>query len=226
KFLGHIISERGVKPDPSKIDAIVRVQPSANQKELRSFLGMVNYYRKFLPNVANIISPLIQLLKKGIPSHFCEEHRDSFRKCKQALTEEPVLMFPDFRNKFLLTTDASEKALGAVLSQESGTGDRPVAFASRQLTDAESRYSALERELLAIVWAVEHFRPYVFGRKFTLRTDHKPLLWTDGLKESSARVGRWKEKLRTYNFQIVHQKGSQNVVADWLSRALYVNPLH
>lgn len=225
KFLGHRISEHGVKPDPSRIDAITRVQPPRNQKELKSFLGMVNYYRKFLPNAAEIIAPLTQLLKKGRPFLLTDEHLSSFQKCKTALTQEPVLAFPDFQKTFIVTTDASEKALGAVLSQESSSGDRPVAFASRQLSDAESRYSALERELLAVVWAIDHFRPYLFGRRFTIRTDHKPLLWTSGLKESSARVGRWKEKLRSYTFDITHRKGSLNVVADWLSRALYANPL-
>ncbi|MGR0227371.1 Ty3/Gypsy family RNase HI domain-containing protein, partial [Klebsiella pneumoniae] len=119
----------------------------------------------------------------------------------------PVLAFPNFDQSFMITTDASEYALGAVLSQEGEKGDRPIAYASRRLTEAETRYSALERELLGIVWAINHFRPYVFGRKFTVHTDHRPLQWVGKMKESSARITRWKEFLGQYNLEIKYKPG-------------------
>nr|XP_024218897.1 uncharacterized protein LOC112211445 [Halyomorpha halys] len=119
--------------------------------------------------------------------------------------------------------DASEYVLGAVLSQDSEKGERPVAYGSRKLTDAESRYSDLVRELLAIMWAVEHFRPNVFGRRFSIHTDHRPLQWVGKLKESSARITRWKELLGQFNMEIAYKPGKENVVADWLSRAITIN---
>jgi transposase InsO family protein len=143
---------------------------------------------------------------------------ESFKRLKQALSRAPVLRFPNFDEAFTLTTDASQVAAGAVLSQGTAEGERPVAYASKKFTPCETRYSAIERELLAIVWAVEHFRPYLWGRKFLVRTDHKPLLWVGKLKESSARVTRLKERLAPYDFDLVHTKGVQNIVADFLSR--------
>lgn len=186
---------------------------------------MINYYRKFIPGIAELTQPLTEILRKGIRFHLGPEQLTSIQKCRDILTTRPLLAFPDFRRKFKVTTDASEIAVGAVLSQNFETGEKPIAYAGRKLNDAERRYSAIERELLAVVWAVEHFRPYIYGRQFELLTDHKPLLSLGTLRESSARVSRWKERLAAYNFHIVHKKGVDNAVADWLSRDLVVNAI-
>lgn len=223
KFLGHTISEEGVRPDKSKVEALQKMAIPRDVKGIRRLLGSLNYYRRFVPEMAEYLVPLNNLLKKGRKVIVTAEIETNIRKCIKRLQEEPILAFPDFTKQFNITTDASEYAVGAVLSQEGSGGDRPVAYASRRLTDAETRYSALERELLAIVWAVDHFRPYVFGRKFQVHTDHKPLQWVGKLKESSARMTRWKENLSQYNMDIVYKPGKENIVADWLSRAVIIN---
>ncbi|KAL1132795.1 hypothetical protein AAG570_010747 [Ranatra chinensis] len=147
-----------------------------------------------------------------------QTEQDAFNWCKEALATVPILQFPNFDKRFTLTTDASQVALGAVLSQGTGTDERPVAFASKKLTPTETRYSTIERELLGIVWAVKNFRPYLLGKRFLIKTDHKPLVWVHKLEETSARVSRWKETLAAYDFEVIHTKGSENVVADCLSR--------
>ena len=223
KFMGHVISEKGVRPNPEKTDAIKRMTIPKNPKEVRGFLGVINYYRRFVKNLSEITKPLTKLLQKGSRFILTEQILEAINKCKEVLCSEQILRFPDFTRQFIVTTDASQYALGAVLSQGDKGAERPIEFASKQLNAAESRYSAIERELLGVVWAVEHFRPYVFGRKFLIKTDHKPLVWTEKLKENSSRITRWKERLAAYDFEIEHTSGIDNAVADWLSRAVQVN---
>lgn len=225
KFLGHTISKAGVSPDKNKVEAIQRMAIPRDVKGIRRLLGSLNYYRRFVPEMAECMVPLNNLLKKGSKLVITPAMENNIKRCMARLQDEPVLAFPDFSKLFTVTTDASDYALGAVLSQEGKGGDRPVAYASRRLTDAETRYSALERELLGIVWAVEHFRPYIFGKRFRVQTDHKPLQWVGKLKESSARVSRWKEILSQYNMDIIYKPGRENIVADWLSRAIMVNAI-
>jgi hypothetical protein len=218
RLMGHVISAYGVRPNEDKVAAIREIPVPTNAKEVRSFLGMVNYYRRFLGDLAEIVEPLNRLLKKGAKFKVTRQVQESVKWCKDKLSTAPILQFPDFDKGFVLTTDASTTAVGAVLSQTQEEGDRPVAFASRRLTPAETRYSTIERELLGVVWAVEHFRSYLLGRKFLIKTDHKPLVWVEKLRETSARICRWKEILAAYNFDIVHTRGVDNVVADYLSR--------
>lgn len=225
RFLGHVVSRDGVRPDRDRVKAIQEAPLPKNARGIRRFLGMVNYYRKFIPGIAEVTHPLTEILKKGRRFQLGPEQLSSIRKCREILTTQPLLAFPDFQRTFKITTDASAVAIGAVLSQNFVEGEKPIAYAGRKLNDAEQRYSAIERELLAVVWAVEHFRPYVYGRKFELFTDHKPLVYLGTLKESSARVARWKERLAAYNFHTVHKKGIENAVADWLSRDLVVNAI-
>jgi len=134
------------------------------------------------------------------------------------LCNDPLLRYPDFTKPFILTTDASNFAIGAVLSQGTMGSDRPIAFASRTLNEAEVNYSTVEREMLAIVWGIQHFRPYLFGHKFTIVTDHRPLTWLMGFKEPNFKLVRWKLQLLEYDYEVTYKKGSQNVVADALSR--------
>ena len=218
KFMGHIVSAEGARPNEEKVRAIKEMPVPRNVKEVRTFLGMMGYYRKFVANLAKKTEPLTALLRKGVKFNVSPEVIESVNRCKEELCSAPVLGFPDFNKPFLLTTDASQEAVGAVLSQPSQDGDRPIAYGSRKLTQAERRYSTIERELLGVVWGVEHFRPYLFGRLFTIKTDHMPLIWVQKLKETSARITKWKEKLAAYSFTIVHTKGTDNVVADCLSR--------
>ncbi|KAL1130113.1 hypothetical protein AAG570_013052 [Ranatra chinensis] len=218
RFMGHIVSEQGTRPDPGKVQAVKELPEPTNLKGLRSFLGMVNFYRRFIKGLADKVEPMTKLLKKNTKFHFDDKAREAFNWCKNALSTVPILQFPDFEKKFILTTDVSQIAVGAVLAQDSGEGEKPIAFASKKLTPTETRYRTIERELLGIVWAVKNFRPYLLGRQFAIKTDHKPLVWIKRLEETSARISRWKETLAAYDFEIVHTKGSENVVADCLSR--------
>lgn len=220
KFLGHILSAKGIRPDEGKIEAIRAMPVPRSVKEIRSFLGMINYYRRFGHNLSGAMEPLNKLLKKGSRVQIDDTIRASTQRCKDIICTAPILAYPNFEKRFIVTTDASDVALGAVLSQYSDEArvDLPIEYASRKLNPAETRYSTIEREMLGVVWAVEKFRPYVWGTSFTVRTDHMPLKWLYKLKETSSRITRWKERLAPYDFEVIHTKGSENVVADCLSR--------
>lgn len=218
-YLGHKITEKGIFPDPDKFEAIKNFPYPQKPKDIKSFLGMVGYYRKFVPNFAELAKPLTSLLKKEVKFAWSQECEVAFQTLKEKLISEPILQYPDFQKEFFLTTDASGKAIGAVLSQKDNDGnDLPIAYASRTLLDAETRYSTTERELLAIVWGVEHFNIYLYGRKFTIFSDHKPLRWLMNVKDPKSRLIRWKLRLSKYDFEIQHIKGKSNFVADCLSR--------
>lgn len=215
KFLGHIIEKGQIKPDPVKIETIYKWPLPKTQKEIKSFLGITGYYRKFIKDYAKIASPMIEFLKKNKKVLVNDKlYQKSFENLKLLITSEPVLQNPDFGKQFLLTTDASQNAIGAVLSQS----NHPVCFASRTLNEHEKRYSTIEKELLAIVWAIKYFRIYLYGRKFSVQTDHKPLVWLNNLKEPNMKLQRWKIKLNEYDFDINYVRGKDNQVADGLSR--------
>lgn len=217
-YLGHLITPEGVKPNPEKVSCIQNFPQPKNPKEIKSFLGLAGYYRRFISNFAKLSKPLTRLLQKDVPFIFNQDCLDSFEELKNSLTSNPILIYPNFEEPFLLTTDASAFAIGAVLSQGHIGKDLPIAFASRTLCGAETKYSTIERELLAIVWAVKHFRPYLFGRKFTLITDHRPLTWLFSIKDPGSRLARWRLKLEEYDYKIIHKSGKANKNADALSR--------
>lgn len=217
-FLGHVVTPDGVKPNPDKIKTIQNWPLPKNETELRGFLGTLGYYRRFIKDFARIIKPLTNRLRKNEKIQHDKEFVETFEKCKQLLTSSLILQYPDFSQPFVLTTDASNFALGAVLSQGIIGKDRPVAFASRTLTKTEENYSTIEKELLAIVWACKYFRPYLFGRKFTLYTDHKPLSYVFNLKDPSSKLVRWRLALEEFDYEPKYREGKQNVVADALSR--------
>src|SRR5436190_18592636 len=147
----------------------------ANKSQERAIIGLAGYYRKFIEDFSKIAKPLTKLTKKTEKFEWTSEQQNAFDILKEKLTTAPVLKYPDFTQEFIVTTDASDYAIGAVLSQGTVGQDRPIAYASRVLSRAEQNYSTTEKELLAIVWAVKHFRPYVYGTKFKIVTDHKPL---------------------------------------------------
>lgn len=216
KYLGHVISEKGISPNPEKIDAVAKISRPRNVKELKSFISMANYYRNFIAGFSEIAEPMNRLLRKKIPFIWSELCEESFLLLKEKLTSSPVLAYPDFDKPFHLTTDASNFALGAVLSQEYDGEDRVVGYASRILNPAERNYNTSEKELLSVVYGCSVFRCYLYGREFVLFTDHKPLLGDS--KHPPLRILKWKLKLSEYSYETRHKPGKQNVVADCLSR--------
>lgn len=222
-YLGHIIGEDGVRPDPKKVEAVQNFPRPQSAKNIKQFLGLAGYYRRFIPGFSRIAKPLTELLKKEVTFHWDSEQNDAFGTLRDALCSEPLLQYPDFTKPFVVTTDASQTAIGAILSQGKIGRDLPIAYTSRLLNDAEQNYSTIERELLAIVYAVNHFRPYLFGRKFVLVTDHKPLVWINSVKDPTSRLVRWRLKLAEYDYEVIYKAGKTNVNADALSRNPVVN---
>jgi hypothetical protein len=220
EFLGHVITRNGLEVDPKKIDKVKNWPVPTKRKEVQRFMGFVNYYRRFIPYIATIAKPLYKLTKKDADFDWDEEHQKAFEQIREKLCSTEVMALPDFTRKFRLTTDASATGLGAVLEQVDDNGKaRPIAYASKVLKDAETRYSATELELYAIAWAMKYFNQYLEGREFELHTDHQPLLGQ--LKVSplqSARKNKWINQITLYTFKAYHVKGKQNVVADALSR--------
>lgn len=217
-YLGHIVGPDGVKPDPEKVGAVVNYPEPKTQRDVRAFLGFVGYYRRFVKDFSKITLPLTALLKKETPfvwSPFCDE---AFKTLKSIIVKPPILQFPNFDKMFIITTDASDIAIGSVLSQVFEAGELPIAFASRTLTKAEKNYSVIEKELLAVVWSIKHFRAYLYGRKFKLISDHKPLVWLFGMSNPSSRLMRWRLELEEYDFEISYKPGALNKNADALSR--------
>ena len=219
-FLGHIVREGEILPDVSKTAEIEEAATPTTKKEVRAFLGMVGYYRKFIPKFSTIALPLTDLTKKDAPNKVvwtanCELAFTALKKC---LATSPVLSMPDLSAPFVLRTDASDRGLGAVLLQLKGEILHPVAYASRKLSDTETRYSTIEKECLAIVWAVQKFQPFLYGRTFVLETDHQPLNYLQTAKVANSRLMRWSLLLQVYSFVVRVIPGSQNVGADYLSR--------
>lgn len=216
-YLGHVITPDGIKPNPDKIAAVKNFPIPRTSTEIKSFLGLAGYYRKFIKDFAKISKPLTQCLKKDTKIVHTPEFIESFNHLKNLLINAPILQYPDFK-PFVLTTDASNFAIGAVLSQGTPPNDRPIAYISRTLNKHEINLSTIEKELLAIVWACKTLRVYLFARKFTIYTDHRPLVWLFNIKEPNSKLIRWRLKLEEYNYTIVHKKGKQNTNADALSR--------
>ncbi|KAH8335345.1 hypothetical protein KR059_001065, partial [Drosophila kikkawai] len=217
-YLGHVISEEGIHTDPEKISAVRQLSPPTTCKELRRCLGIASWYRRFVPNFASVVQPMSLLLKKGKKWQWEKEQQDAFDDLKSKLTEAPVLACPDFNEKFVLQTDASDIGLGAVLTQTIQGEERVIAFASRRLIAAEENYSATEKECLAIIWAIRKLRCYLEGYRFEVITDHLALKWLNSIENPTGRVARWALELQQYQFDVTYRRGSQNVVADALSR--------
>lgn len=220
-YLGFIINENGCSPNPLKIDCVRNFPQPANVTETQRFLGLCNYYRKFINNYAHIARPLYNTLKKDTSFTWSVACEESFNTLKKALTSPPVLQFPNFEEPFIVTVDASGVAIGGVLSQGQIPHDRPIQYVSRVLNKAQCNYSTIEKEMYAIVSIVTTFRHYLLGFNFILFTDHRPLTYLFNLKNPSGKLYRWRLSLSEYHFKIVYKPGSQNVVADALSRIDY-----
>lgn len=221
EFLGHMISKKGVEVMEEKVKIIKDWPSPTNVSELRSFLGLANYYRKFIKGSSEIARPLTDLLKKAEVWRWSEKEQAAMEKLKQALSNAPVLLIPDPELPFELTTDASDYAIGAVLTQNQGKGHQPVAFESRKLNSAEMNYPTHEKELLAIVHAIKVWRHYLDAQAFIVHTDHSPLTYLQSQPKLSKRQARWLEVLQEFKFEIKYKAGKDNVVADALSRATH-----
>ncbi|CAL9699311.1 unnamed protein product [Knipowitschia caucasica] len=217
-FLGHIVSGNRVGPNPALVKDVQQWNPPNNLQELQAFLGLCNYYRKFVPSFAELASPLHNLLKKGTVFQWTDEHQAAFTMLKEKLTTAPVLGYPRTEGKFILDTDASNNSVGAVLSQIQWGEERVLTYASSHLSPAQQRYCVTRRELLAVVRFTRQFRHYLLGRKFLLRTDHGSLTWLFRFKCPEGQLARWLEELSQYDFHIEHRAGKQHANADALSR--------
>jgi hypothetical protein len=219
EFVGHIVGRDGIKVSPSKVEAVVNAKPPENKTELRSFLGLVNYYRKFVPGCANISNPLTKLTEENTPYQWSKECQKGFETLKEKLTHAPVLKMPDFNNEFLLAVDASGYAVGAVLSQKDEHGkEHPIAYASKTLSKPERNYPTCELEALALIFGVKHFYPFLYGKPFTLLSDHYPLTWLMNSKNLRGRLGRWAMLIQSLPIKIVYKKGKLHGNADGVSR--------
>ena len=220
-YLGHVVSPDGLRTNPLKISAVRDMVAPANTSQLRSFLGLCSYYRRFMRNFAILSSPLNKLIGTNSTFIWTEVEEEAFQKLKQILIAAPMLNFPDYSVPFIVQTDACDDGLGAVLSQVVRLQERVIEYRSRVLQPAEKPWPVREKEALAIIYACETFRPYLYGTKFTIETDHHSLQWLMKAK-APARLVRWALRLSEFDFEIKYKKGSNNGNADGLSR----NPIN
>ncbi|KOM51585.1 hypothetical protein LR48_Vigan09g024400 [Vigna angularis] len=212
-YLGHQISEQGVEMDGDKIRAVVEWEEPRNLKALRGFLGLTGYYRRFVAGYGKIAKPLTEILKKGRFT-WNEQAKQAMDALKAAITSGPVLELPDFNQEFHIECDASGGGIGAVLTQNR----RPIAFYTKALSENTLSKSIYEKELMALVLAIQHWRPYLVGRKFTVHTDQRSLKYLLEQRITTQSQQNWLAKLMGYEFEIVYRKGSMNQAADALSR--------
>lgn len=220
KYLGHIVGEGNISPDPGGIAPILEYPQPKSAKDIRRLLGMAGWYRRFIPNFATMSAPLSDLLKKGRVFEWTSAAAEAFQNIKTVLVSDPVLASPDYSQPFVIQTDASDSGIGGVLVQGSGETEKVVAYFSQKLSSAQRKYQTTERECLAVIVGIEKFRPYIEGVHFTVVTDHASLQWLQNLKDPSGRLGRWALRLQPYNFTLVHRPGRLMTVADALSRSV------
>lgn len=226
KYLGYIVDGEGIRTDPEKVSAVADWPEPQNVKQIRQFLGMASWYRRFIRNFSTVAAPLKKLTKKSAKWSWCSEQADAFTILKNMLTSAPVLACPDFSRRFILQIDASTTGLGAVLTQTYDDGECVIAYASRTLNAVERNYSATELECLAIVWGIWRMRSYLEGYAFTVVTDHQALKWLQKLESPSGRLGRWVFELQQYEFDVKYRRGILNRVADALSRCPKTSSTH
>ncbi|XP_051784491.1 uncharacterized protein K02A2.6-like [Erpetoichthys calabaricus] len=220
-FLGHRISSAGLQPNVEHIRAVTEAPPPHDVSSLRSFLGLTAWYSKFIPNYATVVEPLRELLRNSGGFSWTNMAQESYDCIKNLIATSPVLAIFDPSLPAIVTTDASDYGIGAVLTQHHGGFEKTVAFASRTLSECERQYSTIEKEALACVWATEKWRTYLWGRHFTLCTDHCPLttlLTSKGLGRAGMRIARWSARLMSFNYSIEYKPGHENITADCLSR--------
>ena len=217
-FLGYTVSQAGVGTDQAKIEAVRDWPTPTNLRQCRAFVGLCQYYRRFVPNFSDVAAPLHALTKKGVRFVWSNDCRDAFEDLKRALVSADVLALPNDHDHFILDCDASNKAMGAVLSQIQQGVERPICYASQLFDRHQQNYSVTRKELLAMVTFVKKFRQYLLGRPFTVRTDHAALQWLRRTPEPIGQQARWLEILEEFNFDVEHRPGTKHGNADALSR--------
>lgn len=220
QYLGFVLGHGVIRPQVGKVEAVKGAKQPVTKKQVRSFLGLVGWYRKFIPNFSARAIALTNLTKKNQPNKviWTEECEKAFKDLKDALCQEPVLLSPDYDKLFTVQTDASQQGIGAVLLQEEQGQLKPVVYISRKLLPREVNYSTVEKECLAVKWALDSLRYYLLGRKFRLETDHRALAWLGRMRDSNARITRWYLAMQPFDFEVLYRSGSQNCTADFLSR--------
>ena len=220
KFLGYELSGEGLAPDSEKVSAIEEFPKPVDVSSLRSFLGMMGYYRRFVGGFSEIAAPLHRLLQKDVKFVWTENCQKAFDELKRSLISAPIMAFPRFDREFVLYTDASDVGVGSILAQKDDLGvERTVAFASRAFSGSEKNWSTTEKEAFAVIWGLEHFNAYVYGHKVIVYTDHRALQWLRDIKNPCGKLARWILKLEEFDYTIVHRPGSLMAHADALSRA-------
>ncbi|UYV76084.1 K02A2.6-like, partial [Cordylochernes scorpioides] len=218
EYLGHTIDQEGIKPLYDNVAALRDMPRPKNIRAVRSLLGMVNYYRRFVPNAGEVLAPLSNLLKKGHKFFWGTAEQAAFEIIKKVLTSEPVLVHPVPSKPFILNTDASGIAVGACLQQEVQGVVKPVAYYSKRLSGPETRYSTIEKEAYAVVLALQHFKHLIAGSSIEVLTDHKPITYNKGSDYKNARLSRWAEIIQEFRVTFAYVPGKDNRVADFLSR--------
>ena len=223
-YCGYVITGDGIQPMAAKVEAIKNAPEPKDVSQLRAFLGLLNYCHRFLPDVATVLEPLHQLLRKGSKWAWLEQQQTAFEEAKELLQSTDLLVHFDPEKELVLATDASDYGVGAVLSHKMKNGtERPIGYVSRSLQEAERKYSTLEKETLAIIFGVKKFHQFLYGHRFIIKTDHKPL---EGLlnekkgipSQAAPRIQRWALTLSSYEYEISYKAGQTNGNADGLSR--------
>ena len=218
-YLGHEVSIDGVAPNPEKVEAISKMKPPTDISGLRRFLGLTSYYRRFIKDYSKIAHPLNERLMKNRIYNWDKDCQEAFEELKRKLMTKPILCYPDFEREFHIHTDASKFGLGAVLTQTDESGkEKVIMYLSRTLNKAERQYTVTERECLAVVWAVDKLRHYIYGRRVIVITDHAALKWLFNIKNPEGRLARWGLKLQAHDMEIRHRPGAVHRNADALSR--------
>lgn len=218
-FLGHIVSAAGVRPNPRLVESVREWEIPQDRKGVQQFLGLANYYRRFVPNFSGLARPLTDLTSKNKDYQWNEEAQQSFQFLKDALCAAPILAFPLADGKFVVDTDASNFSIGGVLSQSQDGEERVISYSSKKLDKQQQRYCVTRRELLAVVVFLREFRNHLLGRQFLIRTDHSSLTWLLNFKEPQGQLARWLEYIFQFDFHIEHREGKKHGNADALSRA-------
>ena len=224
-YLGYTISESGLSVNSDKVKAVLEYPVPQTVTEVRSFLGLSNYYSRFIPDYSSLAAPLHALTAKKQKYMWDASCQTAFEKIKQALVDPPILSLPGPRSKPIIYTDASDVAIGFILGQVDKNGiESVIEYGGRALIGAEKNYSITHKEGLALVTAIEKYKPYIADKMFTVYTDHISLKWLQSLKDTTGRLGRWSLLLQPYTFEIVHKKGKSHGNADALSRRQYAYP--
>lgn len=205
-------------PDPNKLKTVEKYPRPTDKDAAKRFVAFANYYRRFIRNFADLARPITNLTRKSIQFKWSEECEEAFQKLKRALISPPILKYPDFEREFKVTVDASSLGCGGVLTQEYEGIDMPVTYVSKTFKKGELNKPVIEKELIAIHFAVTTLRPYLYGRKFIVKSDHKPLIYLYNLKNPASKLTRIRLEIEEFNFDVEYIKGSDNVIADALSR--------